>query len=196
MLTGMSPRRSLLQLKRPADPRELERAMAGLRFGSNVLQLDGPDPGLIASLQKSVGISGRACAVAVTAETEAAFQRSAAKAGALVEVVRAPIDDLPHADDTFDLVIIKRLLGGLPIHQRVSCLQQALRVLRPGGRCLVIDSAPRGGLGAVFARSGGDRRYLAEGGAVPALTAEGFLMVRRLGERDGLTFVEGQKPSG
>ena len=186
---------SLFTLRRSKDPRDLERSMAGLKLGSNVLQVDGPDTGLIAALAQVVGLSGQACAVASTQASAEAFKRSADKVGVLVEVKVAPVDALPHNDGEFELVVIKNLLGSITQHQRILCLQQAFRVLRTGGRCLVIDQILRGGLGVVFTKPSIDRRYLSAGGALPALKAEGFKGVRLLADRGGLTFIEGMKPS-
>ena len=170
--------------------------MAGLKLGSNVLQVGGSDPHLIAELAKVVGLSGRACAVAPTGGEATTLERAAAKAGVLVEVREAPVTALPYDDDFFDLIVLKNLLGRLYQNDRVACVQQVYRVLRVGGRCLVIDAAMRGGLAAIISRQTVDSRYLTAGGGKPALEAEGFRGVRRLAERDGLVFVEGVKPTG
>ena len=72
---------------------------------------------------------------------------------------------------------------------RVAAVRELLRVLRPGGRAIVIGAAARGGLGALFTappRPPFD--------AAPSLEADGFKQVRTLAERDGLVFVEGVKP--
>jgi ubiquinone/menaquinone biosynthesis C-methylase UbiE len=73
---------------------------------------------------------------------------------------------------------------------RVAALREARRVLRPGGRAIVIGAAPRGGLGALFTRAQHDAGFDATG----ALQAGGFKSVRLLAEREGLRFVEGIKP--
>jgi hypothetical protein len=73
-------------------------------------------------------------------------------------------------------------------------LQEAFRTLKPRGRVVVIERAPRGGLGALFKPSSAapaDPHYQASGGAVAALQAEGFRAARLLAERDGLSFFEG-----
>ncbi len=184
---------ALFKLRKGGGPRDLETSMAGLKLGSNVLQVDGDDPGLIASLAGVVGLSGLACAVTPTGSKKEAFLRAAAKAGVLVEVKVAPVSNLPYDSDSFDLVVIKQALGALGQNDRVLCLQETFRVLRGGGRCLVIDAALRGGLGVIFSRQSFDRHYLADGGAQPALRQEGFLGVRLLADRDGFTFVEGAK---
>ena len=84
------------------------------------------------------------------------------------------------------------VVGGLPHGSRASLIAEAQRVLRPGGRCLVIDTAARAGLGGLLTRSV-NTEFLAGGGPSPLLTAAGFAAVRTLAERDGLSFVEGVK---
>ena len=167
--------------------------MAGLKLGKSVLQLDGGDAGLIASLAGVAGLSGQACAVVENQADVAGFEKAAANAGVLVEIKVSRFADLPYETATFDLAVLKHTLGKMHPLARVKCLQGVLRVLKVGGRCLVIDTAARGGIGAIFSRQTVDAQY-ADGGAQRALSEEGFLGVRLLAERDGLTFVEGVKP--
>ena len=182
---------SLFKLRKLGGPRDLEVSMAGLKLGSRVLQLDGGDGGLIAALAGAVGLSGHACAVVQADGQVAAFERAAAKAGVLVEVKVARFASLPYEEQSFDVVVIKDVLGRLPQNDRVFCLQETHRVLRSGGgRCLVIEQALRGGLGALFSRRSLDTRYAA-GGARAALAAEGFAGTRILSDRDGYRFTEG-----
>ena len=167
--------------------------MAGLKLGSKILQLHGRDSGLIAALAGVVGLSGQACAVVLDQAQAEAFERAAAAGGVLVEVTVAPLSTLPYDPESFDVVVIKNVLGDLRQNIRVACLQQAHRVLRAGGRCLVIEQAIRGGLGALFSRQLFDRQYATFGGAQGALQAEGFRGVRLLADRDGMSFTEGTR---
>ena len=167
--------------------------MAGLKLGSKVLQLHGRDSGLIATLAGVVGLSGQACAVVLDQAQAEAFERASAAEGVLVEVTVAPLRTLPYDPESFDVVVIKNVLGDLRQNIRVACLQQAHRVLRPGGRCLVIEQAMRGGLGALFSRQSLDRQYATFDGARGALKAEGFRGVRLLADRDGKSFTEGTR---
>ena len=166
--------------------------MAGLKLGSRVLQLDGGDGELLAALAGKVGLSGSACAVVQEAGQVAAFERAAAKAGVLVEVKVARFASLPYEEQSFDVVVIKEILGRLPQNDRVFCLQETGRVLRSGGRCLVIEQSVRGGLGALFSRRQLDGRYGTDG-ARAALAAEGFAGTRILADRDGYRFTEGTR---
>ena len=169
--------------------------MAGLKIGARVLQTHSRDSGLISTLAGVVGLSGQACAVVADHEEAAAFKRAAATKGVLVEVTVAPLNNLPYDPESFDVVVFKNALGQLRQHIRIACLQQTHRVLRPGGRCLVIEQAMRGGLGALWSKQSLDQQYAKFGGAQGALSAEGFLGVRVLADRDGVSFTEGTRGS-
>ena len=183
----------VFKLKRSGGPRDMEISMAGLKLGSSVLQIQGRDGGLIAALAGKVGLSGAAYAVAVDQEQASSFKRTAAAEGVLVEVTVAPLNNLPFEAESFDLVVLKDMLGQLRQHVRVACLQQTHHVLRPGGRCLVIEKAIRGGLGALWSKQSFDQQYAMFGGAQGALSAEGFRGVRVLANRDGVSFTEGSR---
>lgn len=166
--------------------------MAGLKIGSKVLQIDGIDRNLIAELAKVVGLSGHACALVREENQAKKFTRAAAMVGVFVKITVAPLGSMPYEANFFDLVVIKNILGEMHQNDRVICLQQVYEVLRIGGRCLVIEQAARGGLGALWSKQSLDSRYT-RGGAQAALKAEGFQGVRLLGERDSMSFTEGTK---
>ena len=181
-------------LRKSGSRFDLAVSMVGVRMGDRLLQIGSGDGGLFAALAGKVGLTGRACAIDEDGAVVARAQRAAAAAGVLAEIVRAPYDRLPFDRGAFDLVVVREVLPALRPEQRVACLCETLRVLRPGGRCVAIETAPRGGLGALLAPKGTDPRYAAAGGAVTALEAEGFRATRLLTEREGLIFIEGVKP--
>ena len=183
----------LFKLKKSGGPRDLEVSMAGLKLGGRVLQAGG-DGELIAAMAAAVGLSGQACALVRDRGDVEAVEQAAARAGVLIEIEVAPSTRWPYEPDSFDLVTFPDAIGTLRPNERVRSLQEACRVLRVGGRCLVIERSQRGGLGALFSRQALDRQYAA-GGAVTALKAEGFRGVRVLSDRDGLRFTEGTKPA-
>ena len=185
---------SLFGFKKSGGPHDLEVSMAGLKLGSSVLQTGSGDGTLIAALAGVVGLSGYACAVVEDQSQAKAFGRAAAAAGVLVKVEVARLSSPPYDTNSFDLVVVKNTLGQMRQNDRVICLQQAHRVLRVGGRCLVIEQSMRGGLGALLSKQSLDPQY-ARGGAQSALQAEGFQGVRLLAERGGMSFTEGTKVS-
>jgi ubiquinone/menaquinone biosynthesis C-methylase UbiE len=177
-------------------PHDLAVSMTGAQMGDRVLVLRCGDGGFLARLASRVGLSGRAAGVDPSEEARQRAARAAARAGALIELVDAPYTRLPYEADSFDIVVAHDLLGRLRPEERVTCLREVWRVLRPGGRCLVIEPASRGGLWDLVASRSRDPYYLVAGGAVAALQAEGFRGVRTLAEREGRRFVEGAKPRG
>ena len=168
-------------------------SMSGVRMGERALQIGVDDPALAGALAAKVGLSGTA-AIAVADEHGAAKAREgAAHTGALVDVQVAPLQSLPHADASFDVVVIHAmtgLLGSMDETNRVATLRQAHRVLRTGGRAVVIEAGARGGIrGLLGGASSGDA-----GETVASLTTAGFRGTRVLADREGYRFVEGMKP--
>ncbi len=188
-----SPTKSPSDLKKTLGSHDLEVSMVGLKLGASVLQLGGRNAQLIAALAKVVGISGEACAVIESAKEADRIQRAAVKAGVLVDVKTASFGALPFDPESFDVVVAPDLLGELSMNERVVCLLQALRVLRPGGRCVVIEKVPRRGLGALFSRRTLDSTYVENGGARGAFEAAGCREVRLLADRKGRRFYEATK---
>lgn len=181
-------KRWLKHLRHSGEP--LTVALAGIKLGDRLLMLGCADPSDIGPLAVKTGLTGRACALD---EDESQVGRAAAAAekdGALIEALAAPWSMLPLDSGSFDVVIIQGVLAALPPERRAGCVQESHRVLRPGGRCLVIDGALRGGLSGLLA-SHGNAEYTAAGGALQALQTQGFRAVRTVAERDGRIFVEG-----
>jgi ubiquinone/menaquinone biosynthesis C-methylase UbiE len=173
--------------------------MSGVRIGERVLQVGLDDTALAGALAAKVGLSGNA-AIVVSDEPAAEKARSAAsKAGALVEVRVAPFDSLPFLDHSFDLVVINsmgRLLASMDYWVRETALREGHRVLRTGGRVLIVETGTRSGLAALLRPSSErDSHYERSGGAVAALRSAGFSPVRQLADREGYRFTEGLKSS-
>jgi SAM-dependent methyltransferase len=182
--------------RRGSDPHALVVAMTGITMGERLLQIGSRDRAMLGALAAKVGLSGRAAAVVFTDEEVARAQASAARAGALVDVDRSDDGTMPYQADDFDLIVIDNTgdaIGAMTPERRVRTLQEARRVLRPGGRILLVEAAERGGLGALFTRRAINDHFRAGGGATAALEAEGFRSVRVLAEREGRRFIEGLK---
>ena len=101
------------------------------------------DPALTGALAAKPGLSGHA-AIAVGDEASAARARNAAaEAGALADVAVTPLDALPFQPESFDSVVIHSvdgLLASFDEEHRVRVAQACHRVLRKGGRVLVIEA--------------------------------------------------------
>lgn len=167
-------------------------AMTGIKLGNRVLIVGVSDTPLIAALGIKAGLTGRTCIVD-TSERE--VTRAAAvveREGALVESAVSPLTALPYESGAFDVVVLRDVLGPARPEERQAIAGQAERVIRPGGRCLVIETSAKAGLGGLVSRSI-NAEFHAGGGATPLLTSVGFAGVRTLAERAGLTFTEGVK---
>jgi ubiquinone/menaquinone biosynthesis C-methylase UbiE len=178
-------------LFRKSSQEPLAVTMAGVKLGQRVLGVGSRDPQLIAQLAIKAGLTGRACLVDAD---EAGLAKAAAaieQEGALIEPARAPYGMWPFDENSFDVAVIPDLLPSLTPDVRVRCVGEVLRVLRPGGRAIVIERAARGGL--IGALLGGARSTPAYEGPVEVLRGNGFAAVRQLSEADGVAYVEGIK---
>lgn len=180
-------------LKKPLPSEPLAVAMSGVKLGDRLLVVGCTDPVLVAQLAQKTGLTGRACAADEDARRVASAARTIEREGALVETITAPVTMLPLDAETFDIVVLRDVIGALDTHRRLACVAEALRILRPGGRCVVIETAPRGGIGGLLNKRTLSAEYVSSGGAERALGAAGFRAVRRLAERSGLAFTEGAK---
>ena len=179
------------------DPYHLIVGMTGVKLGDRIVQIGCGDGGRLGAIAAKVGLSGSASVVTPDELSAARAQKGAADAGALVEVHIAPPTRLPLDIDSIDLALVDDtagVVGSLSAEDRVESIRELLRVLRPGGRVMIIGSAPRAGLGGLMNRWSTGPPFALSGDANTALQAEGFKMVRTLAEHEGFVFVEGVKP--
>ncbi len=164
--------------------------MVAARAADTVAVLGAPGPAaaaLAAEIGLETGLNGRTLVIDVGTEARARVEAAAAKAGALVEFEWAPVTMLPLDTATFDVAVINRQLAALDGHNRVACCQEALRVIKPNGRVVVIEGVRRPGLfGLIPVRIPG----LAPDDVKDALTRAGAKAVRQLADVDGVVFFE------
>lgn len=162
--------------------------MSGVRMGERALQVGVADASLVGAIAAKVGLSGHA-AVVVDQESDAEHARRAGTgSGALIDVSVAPFDGLPYASDSFDVIVVHSGRFAQPIAASGGIIREAFRVVRAGGRLVIIE-----GRGTGFA---GRRLSPAPGDAAPILSAlndAGFRTTRVLAEREGYRFIEGLK---
>lgn len=180
----------MLKLRKTEPGEPLVVSMTAVRMGDRLLFIGCGDTKAIAQLAAKPGLTGRACAVDADAGRAARAGAVAEREGALLETATTPLATLPFDADSFDVVIINHLLPELPADSQSASLREAARVLRGGGRCVVVQAGRRGGVAGLF---GSARMPAADVEA--ALTGAGFRAVRTLAERQGLLFVEGGKRS-
>lgn len=178
------------------DPYTLVVGMTGVKMGDRLVQIGCANAARLAAIAAKVGLSGRAVAIVPDEGAANSVRQGAERAGVLVEIEESPPTNLPVDDDAFDVAIVDDtggLLGTLRAEDRVAAVRELLRIVRPGGRAMIMGAAPRGGLGALLTRTQSGPSFAASGDAILALQADGFASVRTLAEREGLVFVEGLK---
>ena len=178
-------------------PHPLVVGMTGVKLGDRVLQIGCSNGGPLAAIAAKVGLSGRALAVVRDEASMVRAQKAAAGLGVLVEVEQSTSPRLPVDDGAFDLVVVDDARGSftaMPADVRASTLREAARVVRPGGRAMIIGATPPKGLSALLSRGPVAPSIAMSGEAASALESAGFRGARTLAERDGLVFVEGIRP--
>jgi ubiquinone/menaquinone biosynthesis C-methylase UbiE len=149
--------------------REKMLRLARIAEGEAVLDV-GCGTGTLAILAKRrAGAGGDVCGVDASPEMIERARQKARKAGSEVAFEIAPAQSLPFADHRFDLALATMMLHHLGRPARAQCLRELARVLKPGGRVLVID----------FESSGEKRGFLAHlhrrHGHVAALDVDALL---------------------
>jgi SAM-dependent methyltransferase len=172
---------------RKSSVEPLAVAMSGLKLGDRLIVVGCSDPLLIAGLAGKVGLTGRACAVDADQDKANEARVIAEREGALIESAGAPGWVVPFAPGDFDVAVIRGVFAETGQAAGTS-ISEAHRVLRPGGRCVVMAGEVRRGLSSLVGNAPADDQALTR-----ALSAAGFVAVRTLAQREGMTFVEGVK---
>jgi ubiquinone/menaquinone biosynthesis C-methylase UbiE len=182
----------MLPSRRKNDPFQLLVGMTGVKLGDRIVQIGCAHGGRLGAVAARVGLSGHAAAIVPDESSASRARKGAAQHGVFVEITIAPPTRLALDDAAFDLAVIDEtggLLGAMAPDERVNVLREAWRVLKPGGRALIIGALPATGLAALLGRGPKTGPLHAE----PLLASAGFTLTRVLGEREGLRFTEGVK---
>jgi SAM-dependent methyltransferase len=114
---------------------------AGIAAGQHVLDIGcGTGTQAIATWHR-VQPGGTVTGIDISRNMLAAAQRKAARAQAEIDFRESDAAHLPFESDRFDVVTITTVLHMIPDERQRLCLREAARVLRHGGRLLVIDYA-------------------------------------------------------
>ena len=146
----------LFTLGRERAFRDRILGFAALTPGQSVLDVGcGTGTQAIAAKWK-VGTQGAVYGVDASPQMLARARSKARKAGLEVSFLEAPAQKLPFPDGRFDAVLNTLMLHHLPRTSREQCVREMRRVLRPGGRLVIVEFAsPAGGRRFSIHRHGG-----------------------------------------
>jgi ubiquinone/menaquinone biosynthesis C-methylase UbiE len=161
--------------------------MIGAKSGDRVAVIGAGEPDLAAELALVTGLNGETTVVADAPGASARVEAAAVAAGALVAFLEAGASPLPFGSESHDIVVFLNL-AGLDAATRAAALPDALRVLRPSGRVVLVDGTRRSGL------FGGPKVPRLEPAAVlAALATAGARAQRLLADVEGVAFYEARR---
>ena len=112
---------------------------ADLRPGEKVLDV-GCGTGRVVSLAATlVGDEGRVVGIDASPKMIELARERVRKEGTKAEFRTAVMEELSFAESSFDVVLSSQALHHVPRDAKVRAVREMLRVLRPGGRLLILD---------------------------------------------------------
>lgn len=115
--------------------------LAGVAPGHCVLDIGCGTGTQAIAIHRRVQPGGSVVGVDVSENMVAAARRKARRAGVDIAFHHADAARLPFEDGRFDVIAIATVMHMIPPNRRGLCLGEASRVLRHGGRVLLIDYA-------------------------------------------------------
>jgi ubiquinone/menaquinone biosynthesis C-methylase UbiE len=127
------------------EPRMRERTLgvAGVAAGERVLDVGCGTGTLALAAKRRVGANGSVHGVDASQEMIARAQTKTARSGLLVEFKVGAAQALPFPDAQFDVVLCTLALHHLPEDARVAAIGEMHRVIKPGGRVLIVEFGKR-----------------------------------------------------
>ena len=126
----------------PAERSKFRRKQIGLmdlREGEKVLEV-GCGTGVLSILSKiAVGETGEVEGIDIARQMISKAQQKAERAKLEIGFKTSSIDELPYADDYFDLVISSMMFHHLPVEIKRKGLAEIYRVLKEEGRFFLCD---------------------------------------------------------
>jgi hypothetical protein len=161
--------------------------MIGAKPGDRVIVFGADQPEMAADLALATGLNGRLVVRDGDPSAQARTEAAATRAGALVEFDAA----VEAVEGEWDAAVIARPLGSMSVGERTTHVGEAMRILRDGGRVIVIDGTPPGRWPAsLFARR---EPELAPADVLAILDAAGARASRLLADVNGMRFYEARK---
>lgn len=113
--------------------------LARLLPGESVLDVGCGTGDLTLEVARRVGSSGLVAGIDAAPEVVARARQKAGRRHLAVEFRVEPVEQLTFADQTFDIVVSSLVFHHLPETLKRQALAEIRRVLKPGGRLLLVD---------------------------------------------------------
>ena len=150
---------ALMTFGRERELRDRLAALVDVAPGESVLDVGCGTGSLALAAKRRVGPTGMVTGIDASREMIERARRKATNKGDGIHFEVARVESLPFPNESFDAVLSTLMMHHLPRPTRERCVSEMRRVLRQGGRLLVVDfekpSNKRGGLIARFHRHGG-----------------------------------------
>jgi ubiquinone/menaquinone biosynthesis C-methylase UbiE len=121
--------------------RRMTVELAGVKAGDTVLEVGCATGTLTLAAKQAAGPSGRVFGIDIIPGMIEASQRKAAQCNAEVTFKVGSIDSLPFPDNHFDEVMCSFMIFHMSDETRRKGIAEIQRVLKPGGRLLILDLA-------------------------------------------------------
>ena len=177
-------------LRKAGSPHQTAIAMVGAKAGDRVLVVGGRAPDFAAELAAVTGLNGQTTVVDADPATEQVVGAAAGRAGTLVEYARGTATSLPATDESQDVAVFMTPLAPLDDAARGAAITEVVRVLRSGGRAVIIDGTRRAGL---FSGGSAEARRLESDAVLALLRHSGARASRLLADTDGVAYYEARK---
>jgi ubiquinone/menaquinone biosynthesis C-methylase UbiE len=122
------------------EVRQMVADLAQLRPGETVLDVGCGTGAQTLVAKERVGITGHVYGIDPSKQMIAYARRKAEKAGRSVDFKLGVIEQLAFPDRSFDVVLCSWMIHHVPNDAKRQGLAEIARVLKPGGRLLLIDS--------------------------------------------------------
>jgi len=137
---------TLLTLGRAPALRDEAADLAAIQPGESVLEVGCGTGQLTQRARARAGSSGLVCGIDPSAEMIRVAREKAQRANLTVDYRVAAVEALPFANGTFDVVLSSLMMHHLPEDLKALGLAEVRRVLKPGGRLLIVDMQRPSGL--------------------------------------------------